>query len=385
LPDGREFDNAAPVRQFPRLQRILEKLRPLIAADTRNPGGDESCLAELLEGILRSLKPDGLIRQSVPKGSGPGAEMAAYVVAWWGRPRLLLNAHLDTVPFSDGWSGDPLELGLREDRAVGLGTADTKGAIAAILTALGEVPPRDCAVLFSGDEEGGSACMEAFLRNRPPELELLERAIVCEPTGCLVGTRHRGILSGEVEVRGEGGHSSLADGLPAPIWEVSRVASALGAWGQSQRAHGPDGFPGLCLNLAEIRGGSAYNVVPSRAVLVFSLRPPPGVPNETIQKEIESRVRQVSAGAAVHWISSQPSLSTAEPQGFTPFLGEACQSPVDLAFWTEAALLERAGIAAVVFGPGRIEQAHVADEWVHYEQLEAATESFVHSLRSLQS
>ncbi len=379
MPDGREFDNAAPVRQSFRLRRILDQLRPLIAADTRNPGGDEARLAERLVESLQPLKPDGLLRKELPTGAGRGA----YLFAWWGKPRLLLNAHLDTVPASEGWSGDPLALRLLEDRAMGLGTADTKGAIAAILTALEEAPPRDCAVLFSGDEEGDSACMEGFLRDLPAEAASLRQAIVCEPTGCRVGTRHRGILSGEVEVRGEGGHSSRADGLSAPIWEVSRIAAALGEWGLEQRAHGPDGFPGLCFNLAEVRGGVAYNVVPSRAALVFSLRPPPGAPLDSLKKEIETRIRTASPDAAILWRLAQPPLSTEQLQSFTSFLGAACAKPIDLGFWTEAALLERAGISAVVFGPGNVEQAHLADEWVLYSQLERAAETFVQSLQSL--
>jgi acetylornithine deacetylase len=56
--------------------------------------------------------------------------------------------------------------------------------------------------------------------------------------------------------------------------------------------------------------------------------------------------------------------------------------PVDLAFWTEAALLGEAGIDAVVFGPGHIEQAHAADEHVERAELETALETFIHLFES---
>lgn len=285
---------------------------------------------------------------------------------------------------AEGWQGDPLAMRRLADRAVGLGTADTKGAIAVILAALETVSASNVAVLFSGDEEAASSCMDDFLRRPPASLRTVRQAIVCEPTGCQVGTRHRGIVSGEVQVAGVGGHSSRSDQLPAPIWEISRVAARLGEWGQGRRALGPEGFQGLCLNLASIGGGSAYNIIPSRGTLSFSLRQPPGEGIEPIQVEIERLVREVAPSAELRWGLAQPSLSTQAVEAFEPFLGEACRRPVDLGFWTEAALLERAGISSVVYGPGQIEQAHLAGEWVLHSQLEAAHAAFVNSLSRLQ-
>lgn len=58
-------------------------------------------------------------------------------------------------------------------------------------------------------------------------------------------------------------------------------------------------------------------------------------------------------------------------------LGDRVARPLDLAFWTEAALLSEAGIDAVVFGPGHIDQAHAADEYVEETQLETAYQTFL--------
>jgi len=62
---------------------------------------------------------------------------------------------------------------------------------------------------------------------------------------------------------------------------------------------------------------------------------------------------------------------------FATWLGNRVAQPLDLAFWTEAALLSEAGIDAVVFGPGFIEQAHAADEYVDEAQLETAFQAFL--------
>ncbi|MGZ3428275.1 MAG: M20/M25/M40 family metallo-hydrolase, partial [Polyangia bacterium] len=70
-----------------------------------------------------------------------------------------------------------------------------------------------------------------------------------------------------------------------------------------------------------------------------------------------------------------PSVHTREPAAFSAARGVA--SPVDLAFWTEAALLAEAGIDCVVYGPGDIAHAHAPDEFVPIADLARARDAFV--------
>jgi acetylornithine deacetylase len=78
-------------------------------------------------------------------------------------------------------------------------------------------------------------------------------------------------------------------------------------------------------------------------------------------------------------VNANPPFQTRDLGAFEALLPGA-RAPVDLSFWTEAALLSEAGIDAVVYGPGRIEQAHAADEYVAVAELEAAHAAFVHML-----
>ncbi|HZH04707.1 MAG TPA: M20/M25/M40 family metallo-hydrolase, partial [Myxococcaceae bacterium] len=299
------------------LQTLLGRLNALVAADTRNPGGSEEVLARALYPNLERLRPDALVLETLPGGH-------AYLFARWGAPRILINAHLDTVPSGDGWTGHPLQLRVQAERAVGLGAADTKGSIAALLTALDRARPHDRAVLLSGDEEGASRCMEAFLAS--PHSRGVGAAVVCEPTGCRAGTGHRGILAFEVEVAGTGGHSSRADTLPAPLLEAARVAAALGAWGRGRN---------LCLNVAEMRGGVAYNVVPPGATLVVSVRPSAGSSLAAVRAELEAQVTRALPGAVCRWTLAQPPFSTSRLSEFRNGLGAAaCEAPLQMGFWT---------------------------------------------------
>lgn len=363
--------------QVRRVKNLLNDLARLIASRTENPGGDEATLARLLEKQLEALGADEIVVEHVPR---EGRAAGANVFARFGAPTLLVNAHLDTVPANTGWTGDPLCARIDGDRVIGLGAADTKGAIAAMLGALAVAPPKDTAILFSGDEEHGGACMKAFLAG--PRAKGLERAIVCEPTGCRIGSRHRGILAFEARVTGEGGHSSKADGMRAPIADLARIAVAIDDWGRARRDVGPDGFKGFCVNVAALDGGVAFNVVPSRASLSISVRPPPETDSHAVREELFALCRAVVPDVALVAVVDNASFRTRDLERFRPLLGDVVSQPVSLAFWTEAAMLGALGIDAVVFGPGDIAQAHAPDEWVAVAQLESARAAFERVFRA---
>src|SRR5437764_10002830 len=91
-------------------------LQRLIAVETHNPGGDERKLCALLGDELRARGGEVRVVE-VPRDGAVGA----YVLATWGTPRLLINAHVDTVPVNAGWSADPFTARVGEGRVVGLG------------------------------------------------------------------------------------------------------------------------------------------------------------------------------------------------------------------------------------------------------------------------
>jgi acetylornithine deacetylase len=357
---------------------LEQRLADLVAFDTQNPTGDERPLVDKLATDLRAAGA------TTVETFGVGSHHA--VLARFGAaPRLLVNAHVDTVPANRGYTAPPLTLVERDGRLYGLGSADTKGAIAAIVDALNVRaaagrPAAGVGVLFSGDEERGNAVLRHFLAS--DRARGFEHAIVCEPTGCRVGTRHRGIASARATAASPGGHSSRADAIPAPMVALARAAVGLDAWGKEHRDAGPPGFRGLCLNVASIEGGVAFNVVPSLGVLTFSFRPWPGADVAGLHREAEARARAAAAPDDLRWevTIASPPFATRDAAAFAPWLGPAVSDTVDLQFWTEAALISAAGIDAVVFGPGEIAQAHGPDEYVETAQLALARDTFVRAL-----
>ena len=121
----------------------------------------------------------------------------------------------------------------------------------------------------------------------------------------------------------------------------------------------------------------AFNVVPTRATLSFSLRPAPGERVEPLLAEAERRVRAACAphGEAIEWttIAARPPLQTRDLAAFEPLLGDARGRGAST--WTSGPrrrVLAERGIDAVVFGPGAVGQAHAADEFVEIAELEDA-------------
>ncbi len=333
--------------------------------------GDELALCRFVAPLLAARGADEVVVEPCPRGAGgPGG----YVFARWGTPRTIVNAHVDTVPANTGWSHDPWTPQRDATRIAGLGSADTKGAIAAAICALDRGRPKDVGLLFSGDEEHGTASVHAFLASR--HRVGVERAIVCEPTARKAGVAHRGVLAYRASVRGIGGHSSRADHLPAPIVAMARLAVALDDLGRAHRDRGPDGMKGLCMNVAGLDGGVAFNVIPTGAGLTFSVRPWPGFDRAGWEATLHT------AAAAI-----DPTIALACQVDHTPFGGDDAAPAalraliaarvdgfVALDFWTEAALYQEAGIGAVVVGPGDIGCAHAADEWVAIADLDWAVE-----------
>ena len=358
------------------MSSAAEHLEKLVAFPTQQAGadgraGDERPLCEHLAPLLRARGADEVI-----VGTGPctdGRE-GAYVFARWGTPARIINAHVDTVPANAGWSRDPWQPHTAGGRLYGLGSADTKGAIAAALVALDALDgkrPVDRGVLFSGDEEAGSGVLRAFLET--PRARAIEEVIVCEPTARAAGVAHRGVLGQRAVLTGPGGHSSKADHLPKPVATLARLAAALDDAGVRRRGDGPPDMKGTCLNIASLTGGVAFNVIPARAELEWSLRPYPGFDRAGWDREVEALATTIDPAIAV---STTIDHGTFACDALAELVRPFARAIGPLDFWTEAALWTEHGKRAVVIGPGDIAQAHAADEYVALDDLEWAVELF---------
>ena len=308
------------------------------------------------------------------------------------QPGYVLSGHCDTVPVDgQAWTSDPFTLREAGGRLHGRGTADMKGFLAVCLAKMPEmaaaVLKRPIHLAISYDEEVGC-------RGVRPLIAALD-GLACDPLGCFVGeptrmavvTGHKGKHAYRTIVTGSAGHSSVAprhvnavEYAARLIEEIRRMALRIAEeWPRDPRYD----IPHSTLLTTTIQGGVALNVVPERCVLDWECRLLPedelaGLPEMIMayaRRELLPAMRAIRPEAAldVEALFSYPGLDTDDGHPLVR-LAQRLAGRNELrrvAFGTEAGLYDQAGIPSVVIGPGSIEQAHKADEFIEMEQLEA--------------
>ncbi|PTR24711.1 N-acetylcitrulline deacetylase [Luteibacter sp. OK325] len=346
------------------LEDTLTHLRALVGYDTRNPPREIGT-----DGIFDYLRANlpGFDVQVTDFGAG-----AVNLYAVRGKPKYLFNVHMDTVPDSPHWTANPHELRVTEDRAIGLGACDIKGAAAA-LVAVANATKGDMALLLSTDEEANDArCIDGFLKTQRD----YEAIIVAEPTKGEAVLAHRGIHSVQMRFQGRAGHAS---------GEQKPSDSALHQgirWGAAALDHVQNlsherfgGLTGLRFNIGKVEGGIKANVIAPTTDIRFGFRPLPSMDADKLLETFRTLVdpSPVEYGETFRG-DSLPAGDTATAESrrlaardLADELGIPVGNAVD--FWTEAALFSKAGYTTFVYGPGDIAQAHSADEWVLLDQL----------------
>jgi len=360
------------------LPGVLSHLEALVGFDTRNPPRDIGT-----GGIFDYLRVQlaGFRIEVIDHGAG-----AVSMLALRGAPTRVFNVHLDTVPRSPHWNADPHRLRVTEDRAIGLGACDIKGA-AACLIAAANATTGDAAFLFSTDEEANDArCIAAFLARGHGFREV----IVAEPTGCEAVLAHRGIASVLMRFRGTAGHASGENAMYASaLHQAIRWGGHALDFVESQSHARFGGLTGLRFNIGRLEGGIKANMIAPEAEVRFGFRPLPSQEIDALHAQFRGFA---SSEALAHYEETfrGPSLpagdvaSAEEKRLAARDFADALHLPIGNAvdFWTEASLFSQAGLTTIVFGPGDIAQAHTADEWVALNQLRHYTDHVTRILES---
>ncbi len=358
------------------LESTLAHLEKLVSFDTRNP--PRAITTGGIFDYLRANLP-GFNVEVIDHGAG-----AVSLYAVRGTPKYLFNVHLDTVPDSPHWSADPHVMRRLDDRVVGLGVCDIKGAAAALVAAANACDD-DAAFLFSSDEEANDPrCIAAFLARGIP----YEAVLVAEPTMSEAVLAHRGISSVLMKFKGRAGHASgKQDAAASALHQAMRWGSRALDHVESLAHARFGGLTGLRFNIGRVEGGIKANMIAPEAELRFGFRPLPSMDIDQLQATFAG----FAEPAAAHFEETfrGPSLPSGDiaraeerrlaARDIADELGLPIGNAVD--FWTEASLFSAGGYTTMVYGPGDIAQAHTADEFVTLEQLQRYAESVLRILQ----
>lgn len=370
----------------PSLAPALDILERLIAFDTRS---SESNLP-LIEYVRGALHGYGIESTLVHNASATKANLYA-TIGPRDRPGLCLSGHTDVVPAAgQPWTVPPFEMTRAGDRVLGRGVADMKGYLAVVLTMV----PRFIDVsrqtpvhlAFSYDEEVGCLGVRGLLSQLAAAPVKPLACIIGEPTSMQVAVAHKGKRAYRCCVKGLAGHSSLthlgvnaADFAAEFATYLRRTARHLRERGMHDAAFEP---PYTTVHTGRISGGIALNVIPDHAEVEFEIRNLPGDdPGAVIdagraytEQTLVPEMRAVHADSAIEWqpLIDYPPLADQPAAAWLKHLAcTAAGNPQTrtVSFGTEGGLFQAIGVPTVVCGPGSIEQAHKADEYVTLAQL----------------
>ncbi len=333
-------------------------------------------------------------------------------------PTLVLNGHLDVVPAEPSeWSSDPFEPVWRDDAEgaasadadgdengetlTARGAADMKSGLAACVGAAVDVregvadgsidlPPSGLRLVVeavAGEEDGGYGAATAALANPYP----FERdaAIVAEPTELRPVVACEGSLMARLEIDGRSAHAATRwrgeDVLPRfeAIREAFMELETERSESVSHPLYGefPVPWPVVC---GRVEAGSWASTVPATLEAEFRVGVAPGETVDEVEETFRERLERVAADS---WLRDHPPRFERFSVQFEPAeiavdepVVEAVRAglvatglpdvePRGATYGADSRHFVAAGIPAVLFGPGTIDEAHYPDETIAWGEV----------------
>jgi acetylornithine deacetylase len=361
----------------------LEILTRLIAFDTTSRNSN----LELIAWVEDFLRQRGIASRRVANADGTKANLYATIgpdVAGG----VVLSGHTDVVPVDDQpWTSDPWVLTERGGKLYGRGTADMKSFIALALAhvdAVRAAPLKQPLILaLSYDEEIGCLGAPSMIAEIATQANKPAAVVVGEPTSMKVVSAHKGVRSFIVEVIGREAHSSLPDQGVSAVMEAVKLMSLVAKMGEEARTETHPHFnpPGPTMTIGKVEGGTAGNILARRCSFIWDCRCPEAHQGDAIEARFRAAAEQLDAeikkrvpdgGVNITRRTNTPGLAI-ERDSAAEALARALTGDNEtraVAYAAEAGLFQRAGIPAIICGPGSIEQAHQPDEWIERTQIE---------------
>ena len=311
-----------------------------------------------------------------------------------GKAPIILSGHTDVVPVSKGWSTNPFEAVIKEDKLYGRGSCDMKGFIACTLAYAPIFSKsnldRDINFAFTFDEE--ASCIGAPILIK----ELVKRnikngiCIVGEPTNMKIIDAHKGCYEYTTYFEGLAGHSSAPHKGVSAVEYAAKYVNKLIELRQKLIDRAPKDSifdpPHSTLQVGGVFGGIAHNVIADKCYIDWETRPVVKEDGIFLNNELDKYANEVLLPEMkkVFPNSSIKKEIIGEIIGFDRVKNsEACEfvssitgdnSREVVSFGTEAGLFQEIGISTAVCGPGSIEQAHKVDEFIKLEEINKCLE-----------
>ena len=304
---------------------------------------------------------------------------------------IMLSGHTDVVPADTrNWTSDPFSLTEKNNKLYGRGTADMKSFIALVLSRVPKIVNANLSksihLAFSYDEEVGCIGVHRLIDMLKKNTFKPTFCIVGEPTNMEVVIGHKGKCGHEVKINGLACHSGQAPLGVNAINYAAKLISYISNIADDKSKIGPFDYeyeiPYTTLHTGVISGGAAINIVPDSCTFEFEIRHIAEENPKELVQEIKAyskeflvpEMHKISKKTGINFEEkvSYPGLSIDKNSELVKLIKELLNEDKHkkVIFGTEGGLFqEKLNIPSVVCGPGNIDQAHKANEYISIEQI----------------
>ncbi|MCH9699635.1 MAG: acetylornithine deacetylase [Gammaproteobacteria bacterium] len=295
---------------------------------------------------------------------------------------LVFSGHSDTVPFDEQlWQSDPFAVTERDQRLYGLGCTDMKAFFALAIAAARDLTTKELSkpltLVATCDEESSMAGAKALVASGR---KLGRYAIIGEPTDLRPVHMHKGIITESIRIEGQSGHSSDPSLGANALDAMHSVLTTLLEWRKElQRSYHNPAFkiPYPTLNLGYIHGGDNPNRICGHCETQIDIRPIPGMELDELKSTLRKKLQLCVDNnpklslTVTSLFDGLPPFSTSEQSDLLKTLEQRLGTTAEsVAFGTEAPYFNQMGMETVVIGPGSINQAHQANEYLDMHQIQ---------------
>ena len=301
---------------------------------------------------------------------------------------VTIDVHLDTVGV-EHMTDDPFDGRIEDGRVYGRGSVDTKATFAVVLQVLEELraagkrPIPTVNLVGTVSEEGGGLLGAARYRDWLLERgQRIEQIVVAEPTMCAPVHGHKGGIGLDVTVHGHAAHSSKPHLGANALSGAARVVVAIDD--EQERLEALEATTPVgkgSVSVTELAGGLARNIIPDECTLYVGRRTAPGEDIDQVRAAlchlIENSAAPLTTTIESLYGDGSPGFYQDPSCSLVTVLAQlADTSPTTAEYGSNALKYGEVADQLVVFGPGSIDQAHQAVEWVDIGQLNRAVDIY---------
>tara|TARA_B100001167_G_scaffold144895_1_gene93079 strand:+ start:3422 stop:4561 length:1140 start_codon:yes stop_codon:yes gene_type:complete len=301
---------------------------------------------------------------------------------------VTVDVHLDTVGV-EHMPDNPFDGRIENGRVYGRGSVDTKPTLAVVLQVLEEIraagqrPLPTVNLVGTISEEGGGLLGATRYRDWLLERgQRVEQMVVAEPTMCAPVHGHKGGIGLDVTVHGHAAHSSKPHLGANALSAAARIVIAIDA--EQERLAALEATTPVgkgTVSVTELAGGLARNIIPDACALYVGRRTAPGEDIDQVRaalcKLIDDSAAPLSTTIESLYGDGSPGFYQDPDSALVTVLAQLADSaPTTAEYGSNALRYGEVTDELVVFGPGSIDQAHQAVEWVDIDQLERVVDIY---------